>query len=528
MLNVFIVEDEPLIRNSLRKMLTEFETEYHLQYCGEAADGEIALSMIQEIKPDILLTDIRMPFMDGLTLSKYAKELLPWLHVVIITGFEEFAYTKEAISIGVEGYITKPIQKAELAEVFAKIQTRRQQTFQKKEDPYQQELLLNQEFYKEHFLSKLQSSSYSAAEIYEREKRLKIRFLGQSFGILAGILRHTSPNKKNYHELLSRLTDLFDNDQQVLITTYDNFQLKVLVTAVDQQQVLNKIYYVADILVYELKKMGINDFNLYIGPQTKRVSEIGNLLNWTQDQLITVTPDCNHPIIELEAPLLEEKYWQKKADYLLLLQQTPLPTEKILEKVQSDCDQFESNHDKKRYRFNFLKLLLHTIEPIDNHEPQPLLVEYSVQQLWTIAETDSLTILTARLFLEELQQTPHESVEPIRSRGEYLIQQAIAYMKEHFTNPDISLQTMSDQLNISTAYLSTLFSQNEGVTFIEYLTNLRMEKAKFLLATTTKKIIDITFEVGYNDPNYFSFIFKKHNQMTPKTYRNQTQQIDAP
>lgn len=527
MLNVFIVEDEPLIRNALRKMLTEFEADYNLQYCGEAADGEIALSMIQEIKPDILLTDIRMPFMDGLTLSKFAKELLPWLHVVIITGFEEFAYTKEAISIGVEGYITKPIQKAELAEVFEKIQIRRQQTFQKERDPNQQELLLNQEFYKEHFLSKLQSSSYLAGEIYEREKRLKIRFLGQSCGILTGFLRPAVPDKNTYHELLSRLTDLFDNDQQVLITTYDNFQLKSLITAADQQQVLNKTYYVADILAYELKKMGISDYNLYIGPQTSRVSEIGNLLNWTQEQLLNVAFDKHHPIIEMAPPLSEEDYWHVQEDYLLLLQQTPLPTAAILEKAQADCEQLENVRDKKKYRFKFLELLLNKLEQVNDGNFRSLLAEYPEKQLLTIAETDSLTALTARLFLEELQRTPDGIVKPTMTRGEYVIHQAIAYMKEHFADPDLSLQTMSDQLNISTAYLSTLFSQNEGVTFIEYLTKLRMEKAKFLLATTTKKIIDITFEVGYNDPNYFSFIFKKRHQVTPKIYRNQMQQLET-
>ncbi len=524
MLKVFIVEDEPLIRDSLRKMLADFEESQHLQYCGEAGDGEIALSMIQELKPDILMTDIRMPFMDGLTLARYAKELLPWLHVIIITGFEEFAYTKEAIDIGVYGYITKPVQKNELAEVFERIRSRREQRSAKEAAPFRLESLLNQELYKEHFFNKLKSGNYTAADIYEREKRLNVDFLGRTYGIMTAILRPKTPDKTLYHEVLKRLAPLFDNDRQVLLTVYDDFRISGLVTASDQQQVVNKCYFAADILSYELKKCGITDFNLYIGPRTGRISEVGGLLEWTESSGKIMPPNFKQTITELDAVIQAPTEFVDQSYYLTELKQDPLPVDTLLKEAENRWQKLASSDEQKHYRFEFLALLKTRLQESVSEGSLCPAEEYSDDQLKTIAETESLTRLTGRLFLESLAKQQSFTVKDTSlSRVERLIQDVTTYMQEHFADPDLSLQTMADRLQISTAYLSTLFSQNEGVTFIEYLTRLRMEKAKALLAETNQKIIDITFEVGYNDPNYFSFTFKKRNQLTPKEYRNQVQ-----
>ncbi|MBO4338175.1 MAG: response regulator, partial [Lachnospiraceae bacterium] len=114
MLKVFLAEDEFIVREGIKKNVDWEGNGY--QFVGEAADGELAFPMIQRLQPDIVITDIKMPFMDGLELSKLIKKNFPWIEIIILSGFAEFEYAKEAISVGVAYYLTKPISGAELLE----------------------------------------------------------------------------------------------------------------------------------------------------------------------------------------------------------------------------------------------------------------------------------------------------------------------------------------------------------------------------------------------------------------------------
>jgi len=131
MYKVFLVEDEILVREGIQKCILWEKTPYTL--AGEAPDGEIALSMIQEIKPDILITDIRMPFMDGLALSRIVKKSFPWIKIIILSGHDEFEYAREAISIGIEEYLLKPVSAQDMLKALDKVA--------KKLDEEKQELL---------------------------------------------------------------------------------------------------------------------------------------------------------------------------------------------------------------------------------------------------------------------------------------------------------------------------------------------------------------------------------------------------
>ena len=119
MYKVFLAEDEIVVREGIRNSIPWEKIPYTL--IGEAPDGEIALSMIQDLKPDILLTDIRMPFMDGLALSRIAKKSLPWLKIIILSGHDEFQYAREAISIGVEEYLLKPVSVQDMIKALDKV-----------------------------------------------------------------------------------------------------------------------------------------------------------------------------------------------------------------------------------------------------------------------------------------------------------------------------------------------------------------------------------------------------------------------
>jgi len=107
MLKVFLVEDEFVVREGIKNNIDWSGHGY--DFCGEAGDGEVAYSMIQKLKPDIVITDIKMPFMDGITLSRMIKSEFPWIEIIILTGYEDFQFAREAIKIGVSCYLLKPV-----------------------------------------------------------------------------------------------------------------------------------------------------------------------------------------------------------------------------------------------------------------------------------------------------------------------------------------------------------------------------------------------------------------------------------
>lgn len=115
MIKIFLVEDEMIIRRGIKNSI-EWEKEGY-QFVGEASDGELALPMIIREKPDIVMTDIKMPFMDGLELSRLIKKELPETKILILSGYDEFEYAKEAIRIGITDYLLKPISSTRLLEV---------------------------------------------------------------------------------------------------------------------------------------------------------------------------------------------------------------------------------------------------------------------------------------------------------------------------------------------------------------------------------------------------------------------------
>ena len=119
MVKVFLVEDEVVMRNGIKNNIP-WEQE-GFQFAGEASDGELAYPLIKKEKPDILITDIRMPFMDGLELSRLVKKELPKIKIIILSGYNEFDYAKEAINIGVTEYLLKPISSAKLLEAVKKV-----------------------------------------------------------------------------------------------------------------------------------------------------------------------------------------------------------------------------------------------------------------------------------------------------------------------------------------------------------------------------------------------------------------------
>ena len=184
MLKVFLVEDESIVREGLRDNIPWEQWGY--QFVGEAGDGEMALPLIQQTKPDVLLTDIKMPFMDGLSLSRLVHQEFPDMKIIIISGYDDFEYARGAIQVGAEQYLLKPITRAALqktlAELKTKIETEREQkSYQEK---FQNEVREYEQFSRTDFFVRIFEGRMPVQDIYEEAAKLSLRINAPCYNLL--------------------------------------------------------------------------------------------------------------------------------------------------------------------------------------------------------------------------------------------------------------------------------------------------------------------------------------------------------
>ena len=184
MLKVFLVEDERVIREGLRDNIPW--EQYGYRFIGEASDGEMALPMIRKLKPDVLITDIKMPFMDGLSLSEMVKEEFPRTKIIIISGYDDFEYARRAIVAGVDQYLLKPITRAALRNVLLEIKEKIEQDMEQKDyqTRFQDEMQEFEQFSLRRFFEKILDGKLSVKEIYEEAAKLSLQIDAPCYNLL--------------------------------------------------------------------------------------------------------------------------------------------------------------------------------------------------------------------------------------------------------------------------------------------------------------------------------------------------------
>ncbi len=417
MTKVFLVDDEIVIREGIRNSFPWQETSYQL--VGEAPDGEIALSMIRDTKPDILITDIRMPFMDGLELCRAVRRLMPWIGIVILSGYDEFEYARQAIKLGVKEYLLKPITAQELHQVLDRVSLQLQN---EREDRERSENLRarmgnNQTFVKEKLLSTLYSEDTTEADAMNVVGQLR------SMGVSLTASRYTvidcafEPSAMG----LEVLRELADSSSGIAHVTGSRLGGRVLILGDSDDDAEERAYAFAVSSVTELEKVGCGSIRVSIG---ETVSSPGQILRS-----------------------------MKSAAHIR-----------------------------------------HILA--DQPGERPTIV--GIRDFGDAGDSGNARMITAR---------------------------AKRYMAEHYSDSGLMLKDVASAVGMSESRLSTVFAQESGKTFTEYLTWLRLEKAKELLAGSDKKSAQIALESGYNDAHYFSYLFKKNEGITPGEYRSKNQNI---
>lgn len=531
-IKVFLVEDEVIIRSGVKKSINWEQEGY--EFVGEASDGELAYPMILKEKPDILITDIRMPFMDGLELSRLVKKELPDIKILILSGYDEFEYAKKAIKIGVTEYLLKPISAAKLTEVLnAVAETIRQENEEKNLlETYFAEMRENTERDKMRLFEKLLMGDLSMGEILEAGERFGMN-LGAScykivlFKILANLENHV------YAEQMVDACSSVEQAASMMEGVYV-FQRGVegwafLLTAQDEKSMEES----AKILYQNLKQAMKNYTQLeYFGGIGSTVPRIRSLKQSFREAdrafAARFVEEANQIISqkEFEKSQMEEGL---KMQGVVQIGKSREMLQKFLsngtrEEVKAFSDAYISGIEEENIRSTMVRqyvvidvciVILSFCERISSANRLQEEAEELQKMMQKIHSLSEIKKYVVRLLNEAIELRDAESGR----RYSDLIAAAKKEIENHYMTEEISLNTVAISVGMSPSYFSSIFSKEAGKTFVEYLTEVRIEKAKEFLMCSSMKTSEIGYEVGYKDPHYFSYIFKKVQGCSPKEYR---------
>ena len=542
MLKIFLAEDEVIVRETIKRMIPWEELGFEL--VGEAADGEMALPLLIRQKPDLLITDIKMPFMDGLTLAKLAKKELPELKIVILSGYDDFNYAKQAINIGVEDYLLKPITKNALIERLSEIRSRYEHEKTQKEyyEKFQREMQAYEKNSSRDFFEALVRGSMDMMEVYKKAEKLGVDIVAEAYNILIFTMNSEedfSGQKEGYSEweaeTLEMLEEFFSGHPSAMLFRSNIFSYGVLLKG--QKESIKEITKecVGKIQGILNRKESKREWFLAVGQPVERLSQIKKSYHTASRAFSQRYLYGENILYYDEMEMMEHRSGQADTNDNAYLKKVDVNAlnPAILQKFLSNGIQEETENFVKDY---FYAIGQEPMESLVFRNYVILNVRFSV-----ITFLKGLGCDTEGMEPENTEEILAESGKNIESAIAYaekmvsqaitirdqnsgnknrsILKTAVDFIESHYMEEEISLNTVANVANVSANHFSALFSQNMGQTFIEYLTSLRMNKAKELLRCTGMRSSEIAGEIGYKDAHYFSYLFKKTQGMTPSDYR---------
>ena len=534
-MKVFLVEDEYIVREGIKNNIDWEKNGY--DFCGEASDGELAFPMISEKRPDIVITDIRMPFMDGIELSRMIKEEYPEIKIIILSGHEEFEYAKAAIQIGVEEYLLKPINGDELLQVVNRVAQKIKEEKDSRETLQEGEGDENFEYAKRQLLSSLIDDNASLSDAMEQGKKIHLNLMAQCYNIM--MLKLQRKNKEQGFS--QRIVELYKTMEEIL--EEQNGQSIVFDRAPEGKVILfmgsgeEEIRQKMDAFASRFREIlpEYEDVTYFgsIGIPVMRLRELGESYDAASHgfsyRFLTEPNQIvdNNTVFDQTR---EEKTFSCSIGSLDIQNLDKQKIESFLKGGEMDEIQFfveeymKNTGDAGKNSMIFRQYIVmdmffaasHFLAQItDGREQLGEPFESPEQMQKIVSDLEATVTYIKDLFTRVMQVRDAQTTE----HNSDVVENAKKYISENYHDEELTLNTVAHEVNVSPNHLSAMFSQKTGQTFVKYLTDVRMHRAKELLKCTSKRSNEICEEVGYRDPHYFSHLFKKNVGCSPIQYR---------
>ena len=515
MMKVFLVDDEIAIRENLRNSFPWEEKGYQL--VGEAPDGEMALPMLRDLNADILLTDISMPFMDGMKLCEEVQRTMPWVERIILSGYDDFAYAQKAISLGVKEYLLKPVTAKELEAALDRV---RRQIEEKRRDresltALRERLASGNQFLRDKLLASLFTDEGDPADdenLLRQMRELGVNLTAGCYAVIDISFSAEGEERAACRNAIASLAEMSGGGIHVCGAPKG---ARALVLGDNPEDTEERAYSFANTMMHLPELQDVKRLLISVGDTVADFHQIRQSMRNARHARHLQGPE-NIPerriigVDELpgqESPLSE-------TDLSPLYERLQYATE---DEVSSILAEYTSSMDPV-LALGYLRVacLLAASKIIQEGggDPRKILTDGEVDEALHTEGEDGFhrleSLLRKAISFRNGQRTGY---------GDPVIGKARAYLSRHYADPNLMLQDVAGEVHLSQSHFSTVFSQETGLTFTQYLTALRIGKAKELLEATEMRSSQIAEEVGYNDSHYFSYLFKKTTGKTPGEYR---------
>lgn len=524
MLKLLIVDDEARTRKGLATLI--LQNHFPVEIIGIASNGIEALEIAKATVPDIVITDVRMPKMDGIKFATEAKSLNPDIQIIFISGYSDKQYLKSAISLNAIGYVEKPIIDQELFGVLSsaigiaksnkqriEILKQNQSLHEQQQDTFLEKIaiaLTNSNidreklerlqllypkfsacFHHRSVICRLSNKSHSDNEanaVFQKIKKISAHcsecFLSARKSNCDFIIHIGYNHTSQLNFIRNTLSQIFSELKTALSGTTQIFF--AVGSPVDKTEQLFRSYSHAAICLEKLFFTGYNNICYYSdGDDCRDTAEKIDKSVFRAFNSALKNDNCDEAV--LIATRLFNEY--KKPIYLHRVNDIKNAYYQLSVILDIICSER-----------NFPSIFAHDAYSILEH----------ITQFETIAELHSYLSEKLKLYSEELVNNG------LMSKCAYRIQH---YIELHFQEPDLSVNKLAASLNFTSAYLCQVFKKEKGTTINAYINAFRIGKATELLKNPDVKLFEVSYLVGYSNSNYFSRQFKKHIGMTPTEFR---------
>ena len=531
--SIILVDDEEEVRKSIIKKIEWQAAGFHV--VGDAENGEDAMEKIEMLEPDVVLTDIRMPYMDGLALAEKVRQRYPSMKVVIFSGYDDFEYAQKAIKLNVSEYILKPVNVEELTSILKRIkenldfEIEEKRNLSRLREKYRKSLPI----IREQFFNELVHKNLKKDLAEQKLREYDIPILGARKWMLAAI----DVEEGDVVESLS----LHNEEELIPISVmqivreklegYYRFALfqsaseadMVVITALDEDNSITGLTDVLGDICKETKRILKVPVTIGIGHSCEDISGIPKAYQSAVDALGYKAIAGNGSTIYINDM---EPVGSGKLEFDSLTEGELIsaikfgPEEKIESSVKNIMEKMKTAKVHFRQQQVYMIGIFNSI--IQMMQQYDLALEDIMGE-----ELESMVLFDKQKKIEEFGQwllriagkLNHLINQERDMTTRQVIQDAKQYIQDNYQNPDLSVEMICRHLHMSPAYFSTVFKKETGQAYIAYLTDVRLNKAVELLNKTDDKTYIIASKVGYQEQNYFSYVFKKKFGVSPTRYR---------
>lgn len=531
---IMLVDDEEEVRRAIIDKIDWKQIGFTV--AGDAENGEDALEKMEQLEPDVVMTDIRMPYMDGLNLAGRIRQKYPSVKVLIFSGYDDFEYAQQAIKLNVKEYILKPVNVAELTEILTRVHAALDEEIEQKRNVnlLRESYRKNLPIIREVFLNDLISGNGQEPFIRDRLKEYEIDILDASAWLTAVINVEQEAAEAGEQLSFHKEKELIPISVRRMVTEqlsrYCRFTIFnahsgiAVIMAVDQGMTAAGLIDLLGDICKECRKILEVTITIGVGHSSSRLSELGKAYRSAVDALgyKAIVGAGNVIYINDVEPVSRGKLLLDSSEEAALVTAVKFgPRAKIEEAVHTIVMKMgDARVHVRQYQFYLLSVIncltrlaqQHDLELKELIGTDLNLYQELFEGLNRPEDLSAWMIRTGCRMNEAMNRERDNAAKQV-------ILDAKKYIGEHYQDPGLSVEMICGHLHLSPAYFSTIFKKETGQAYIAYLTEIRLQKAVELLTETDDKTYVIAAKVGYQEQNYFSYVFKKRFGVSPTRFR---------